>query len=264
MALTPDGRALTEAQRVGQNALAELAGRTARRGFYRKLSSRNIDTGRSAWVAESTVQAAAFARESQRRTGLYLSEYADAEGMTLDVVTPGVSRAMLSEQMVLSGPVAFKVAKSHGLDDVAAMRVAAERVETTARWAVMGSSRRMTLQTARHNGAHWRRVTDGKPCAFCAMLASRGPVYSEDTVNFRAHRVCGCTAEACKEDAQEWVPTGVESQWVEAYSDASDAASAVGQVSTAPVKGRTHSEDTILWRMRRQHPELFHDGLVDD
>ena len=42
----------------------------------------------------------------------------------------------------------------------------------------------------------WSRVTSGKPCAFCAMLASRGPIYSERTVHFRAHDGCSCSAMA--------------------------------------------------------------------
>jgi hypothetical protein len=37
------------------------------------------------------------------------------------------------------------------------------------------------------------RVTDGQPCAFCAMLAGRGVVYkSAETVDFKAHNDCGC------------------------------------------------------------------------
>ncbi len=43
----------------------------------------------------------------------------------------------------------------------------------------------------------WARVGDGKPCYFCAMLISRGPVYSEKTVQFRAHDGCGCGATMC-------------------------------------------------------------------
>ncbi len=43
----------------------------------------------------------------------------------------------------------------------------------------------------------WARVGDGAPCYFCAMLISRGPVYSERTVNFRAHDGCGCGAKMC-------------------------------------------------------------------
>ncbi len=41
----------------------------------------------------------------------------------------------------------------------------------------------------------YARVTGGRPCAFCAMLASRGPVYKEDTVDFQAHDHCSCTSE---------------------------------------------------------------------
>lgn len=36
------------------------------------------------------------------------------------------------------------------------------------------------------------RLTDGNPCAFCALLASRGAVYKADTVDFQAHNDCGC------------------------------------------------------------------------
>lgn len=38
----------------------------------------------------------------------------------------------------------------------------------------------------------WRRVTSGNPCKFCRMLASRGAVYSADTVSFQAHNHCSC------------------------------------------------------------------------
>ena len=38
----------------------------------------------------------------------------------------------------------------------------------------------------------WARVSDGSPCAFCAMLVGRGAVYSEATAGFRSHDGCGC------------------------------------------------------------------------
>lgn len=41
----------------------------------------------------------------------------------------------------------------------------------------------------------WARVTDGNPCSFCRMLASRGPVYRGKGSGFKAHNHCGCTAE---------------------------------------------------------------------
>lgn len=54
----------------------------------------------------------------------------------------------------------------------------------------------LTLLTDDPQVQRWIRVTDGDPCAFCAMLASRGPVYlTEDSAGFRAHDHCACTAE---------------------------------------------------------------------
>jgi hypothetical protein len=50
----------------------------------------------------------------------------------------------------------------------------------------------------------WYRVTDAQPCAFCALLASRGVVYKHDSFDqsdarfhgageFKVHNDCGCT-----------------------------------------------------------------------
>lgn len=41
----------------------------------------------------------------------------------------------------------------------------------------------------------WQRVTRPTTCPFCRRLASRGAVYKRDTVTFRSHPHCACTAE---------------------------------------------------------------------
>jgi hypothetical protein len=42
----------------------------------------------------------------------------------------------------------------------------------------------------------WARVTEPKPCAFCALLATRGAVYkSEKSAEFEAHDHCRCHAQ---------------------------------------------------------------------
>lgn len=57
----------------------------------------------------------------------------------------------------------------------------------------------------------WFRVTDGDPCAFCALLASRGPVYkSETTAGFQAHDHCACTAEPAYSRSAPWPGRGAE------------------------------------------------------
>ncbi|WP_424936678.1 MULTISPECIES: hypothetical protein [Bacteria] len=87
-----------------------------------------------------------------------------------------------------------------------------------AKSAMLGSAKRQVLNAGRNRltrlaRAHkrirgWARVSDGNPCAFCAMLVSRGPVYSEDTVSFRAHDRCGCSVRLVTYDEPDggWSP----------------------------------------------------------
>jgi hypothetical protein len=66
----------------------------------------------------------------------------------------------------------------------------------TASRIALDGGRTTTLDTVKADpvAVGWYRVTDGNPCAFCALLASRGVVYKADTVNFQAHNDCGCTS----------------------------------------------------------------------
>lgn len=63
---------------------------------------------------------------------------------------------------------------------------------------VVDGGRLQVIEDVQTDGeAHgWYRVDDGSPCAFCALLISRGNVYkSEQAARFRSHPRCGCTAE---------------------------------------------------------------------
>jgi hypothetical protein len=91
------------------------------------------------------------------------------------------------------------------LDDIA--RVTLVNVEGEVTRQVLGGGRQTILDTVRRDpqARGYIRVTDGSPCAFCAMLAGRGPVYrSADTGSFDAHRACGCTAEPVYRTDQPW------------------------------------------------------------
>lgn len=50
----------------------------------------------------------------------------------------------------------------------------------------------------------YARVTSGRACGFCSLLASRGPVYKEDTVAFRSHDHCSCHSEPVYRPDQPW------------------------------------------------------------
>jgi hypothetical protein len=130
-----------------------------------------------------------------------------------------------------------------------------------AKAAMLGAAKRRILQASRQRildmskadrfSQRWARVCDGRPCYFCAMLASRGAVYhSESTANFQAHDHCGCSCmpvfvndpshgwtDLSKALNNEWHSMGTSSlkDWRSRYSDlTSDPASSVSKALTGP------------------------------
>lgn len=76
----------------------------------------------------------------------------------------------------------------------------------------------------------WYRLTDGHPCAFCAMLASRGITYkSEKTADFQSHNDCGCTAAPAFSRDQELPDVNHEALSV--YRDATRGVKSGGQLA---------------------------------
>lgn len=79
----------------------------------------------------------------------------------------------------------------------------------TAARIVMDAGRQTTVRTVENDPAAvgWYRITDGAPCAFCALMASRGIVYKDEKSagrnanrrfegegEFKYHNDCGCDA----------------------------------------------------------------------
>jgi hypothetical protein len=72
---------------------------------------------------------------------------------------------------------------------------------------VLNGGRQATLTSvaADQQAIGWARLTDGNPCAFCALLAGRGPVYkSEQSAGFQAHDHCACIPVAVFSKAAPW------------------------------------------------------------
>lgn len=91
-----------------------------------------------------------------------------------------------------------------------------------------GATSRLALQPARETvigavetdteAVGWVRITDGHPCAFCAMLAGRGIAYkSEATAGFKAHDHCACMPAAAFSGDEVWLQHGkdLRDQWDE-------------------------------------------------
>jgi hypothetical protein len=135
--------------------------------------------------------------------------------------------------LIVTGPANIESKKRRGKSPEQAAREAVVEAGGSAARHVLTGGRTQHLEMIREDPAKpaWIRVTDGDPCAFCAMLASRGPVYQSKWTATHVvqktakrppgaiyHDNCGCTAEAVFTETQAWPGRGREFQklWYEA------------------------------------------------
>jgi hypothetical protein len=104
-----------------------------------------------------------------------------------------------------------------------AMAAAEKRIVATVERHVHNGGRDAIDAVVREDRAAvgWIRVTDSDPCYFCAMLASRGPVYLEDSFeesdprftgpgDHKVHDSCGCQLRPLwTRSKSEWTPDSV-------------------------------------------------------
>jgi len=109
----------------------------------------------------------------------------------------------LQSSLDVTGPVEFKKAIAAGKSPQQAMDAAAVRMVGSTQYLALEGGRSVMKQSieADERATGWSRVTDNDPCAWCAMLASRGPVYkSAQTAGDPRqggnsyHDHCGCQA----------------------------------------------------------------------
>lgn len=72
---------------------------------------------------------------------------------------------------------------------------ALKRVSGVMTRTVLDGGRDQVSRYVRAERIRYRRVTSGRACDFCRMLAGRGAVYGEDTGSFQSHDHCSCSAE---------------------------------------------------------------------
>lgn len=135
-----------------------------------------------------------------------------------------------------AGPIGFKERISKGMPDEIAFLAARDQMMAEARKIIMEAGRSTIQLSAEGNtrSLGWRRVSDGNPCTFCAMLVGRGPVYSSEetaggVIEGHYHKKCGCTAV---EVFSTWEPTEREQIYVDDYFAAAEAADAANQPRT--------------------------------
>lgn len=201
MAATAEGRRQTELHRRTQLAVQADTVRLVL-AAWPLLAADDLDGTAAAWLAVTVPLVAEQRARSARAAARYLSTFRQVELRTaftdpVDRLADRVPADRLVASLTATGPATLKRLTGRGVPVGRAAGTAAAAVPAPRRgWPLTAAGRRSSTPSPRTPQAlGWRRVGDAAPCAFCAMLISRGPVYRADTVGFRAHDQCGCAAE---------------------------------------------------------------------
>ena len=264
LANDPRARALTQAHKALQVAIGGTYSSQAL-ALWALLDFDHLGATSERWMLETFALVQEGYAVSADQAAQYLSEYRLAAAGIRDapIVKPGMGTSHVADALYnIVDDMQSLIEVGYPIDAVSEIGLA--RMEGYVQRAVLNGGRNASQASAYAASrpgrpVGWLRVSDGEPCAFCAMLVGRGPVYKVDTVRFRAHGYCGCTAEEFYGEWKDWEPTGLEAKWRDSYFQAAEIATSVDGRRVAPKPGAP--EDTILWRMRRNAPDLFSDGV---
>jgi hypothetical protein len=233
----PDANRLTREHRATLSAIVDDVARRVRELAARADTS-NIDGWFARIVKDLVALLAAAWRTILELTGFYVQDHAALEGRTVEPELAEWVTEQVMTSLRVTGPVAFKQAITAGKDEGQARDAMASRMSGAAERLVLGAERDTVMATAESSPeiVGWRRVPDDDPCAWCAMLVSRGAVYlsrasATSVVGRRGrargsmplgasyHDFCQCTAEPLYESEEE--PAEVDDlyrQWLEVTS----------------------------------------------
>jgi hypothetical protein len=230
MALTSAGAVLTDQHRRSQVRLAITADSQARRLWDSTLNLNDLDGSQPIWKRTMLNLLQMWYNISAQEALGYLPRFRAAEtGEQGDmrVEVPRFDRAAVGDELEWLGSTNVKWHMSMGQTSRDAYDAARQLFLGSFHEAVLTGGR-ATIKEWAHKDARaigYRRVADGNPCTFCAMLVGRGPVYtSERKALGKAggesyHPHCGCTAEVIYGD---WRPTEQEQRWVDDYYRAAE------------------------------------------
>lgn len=239
MARTAAGAALTETHRQGQLQVRARALQDfmvlwplwqGDEASFQRLLAATLPLVRAYHGLSSSLAAGYYDafRIAERVDGQATPRVADALDEEVVLGTLHVTGADMTRRAILAGQ-APQAARATAL-----VRTAG----TVTRFALAGGRDTLILSSAGDKRARgWARVTSGKACAFCALLASRGAVYSDDTSQFRAHDHCSCTAEPVYDGAD--LPAASK-RYRELYDEAQREGDASGTANDALTNFRRH------------------------
>ncbi|WP_018503074.1 VG15 protein [Parafrankia discariae] len=138
----------------------------------------------------------------------YYTRFRAAEGVAGEIIpriAPRIGIGLIQAALFATGLAGTRRAIGAGQTLGEARRTGLVQAAGAASRLVLDGGRRTVDDTVRADpkARGWVRVTSGQPCAFCAMLASRGPAYKSDrTSRFQAHDHCACTSEPVFEGSE--------------------------------------------------------------
>lgn len=188
------------------------------------LDWQNLDQTFPAWLHGVTMIVNRDRKMSTALAAAYLPEFRKASnvaGSARIVQAEPAPSALVAASMSATALAPLKTAAKRGTDPVIAMRNAFVTSSGAASRLVLNGGRDTIFATGQSDPATvgWYRETSGDPCAFCALLASRGGVYySEDTAGFEAHDHCSCEPEPLY-NGQSTLPRGPAAGWARLYDE---------------------------------------------
>lgn len=211
MATTTEGRRLTEQHRILQRRLAALTVAQMRQ-LWRLLDPENLPASSEDWLTATVAMIERNHAASAALSARYFVQFRQTEvrdGAFQLPPAPILNREQATTSLTVTG--ISRVAEGKAAVDTAA--AAAVRL-------ALNGGRGMLVDAVEADpvALGWIRVTDGDPCAFCALLASRGPTFkSRGSAGFQAHDSCACTAEPVYDRNTEW--PGRNREWADLYSE---------------------------------------------
>lgn len=200
---------LTLGQRRTQTRLAALL--TAKVGVrLRGLDGATIAS--SEWIEALLPIIQAERRKSARAGATYYSALRLLElgGSSDDYAVPeldGLADAVVRSSLAVTGQRTFERLVKRGMDESAALRLVRGQVAGSAMRHALNGGRQQVLSAVRRDPAAigWARVTREAPCWFCAMLASRGAVYKDDSFDSSDPRFIGSDSDVKVHDSCQCV-----------------------------------------------------------
>lgn len=223
MADTIFGAGLTEAHRREQSSISNqiIAGMLQ---AWAVIDQEDLDNSFVRWLGFITPMIRTAHRSSTESTATYLAQFRAVEGISGSPAirtagTLATARIKASMTATLLAPARTNLRRMPPARALETARVGSSRA---AGRLVLSGGRDTLIRTVDtdRQALGYARATSGSPCHFCAMLASRGPVYGERSSQFQAHDGCNCSGEPVYSRDTQW-PAGAE-QHQELWRQASE------------------------------------------